>query len=227
MKILAEGIKKDYKLLPEFAFQLRCHDRVDDYYTMKFLSDIRPSFLYDIILSNKWNKMQKSMNAKNGPFMITVGKSGEFENYFMYKETDQRVKYTKPLIKKQMSKSEKYSGEVIVYLTASGFQIGKGIKKLIPEKSEVQNGSSQHMVWAQSNYPYSDINGKYSCFIFEPQDPNDHRKGYKLFVNSGPVGPILVVRKINPIFSSGLKLTSSQKVINDKDLPVWFFNPKN
>lgn len=81
--------------------------------------------------------MQKSMNAKNGPFLITLGKHGDQMNHFMYKDTDQRTKFVVPFIKKQMSKSEKMSGEVVIYLTESGFQIGKGIKKLIPERTEV------------------------------------------------------------------------------------------
>lgn len=37
VKILDDNIKNNYKLLPEFAFQLRCLDKDDDYYTMKFL----------------------------------------------------------------------------------------------------------------------------------------------------------------------------------------------
>ena len=49
-EILNTKVKTDYIVLPEFAYELRLQDNDEDYYTDKFLSDIRPSFLYDIII---------------------------------------------------------------------------------------------------------------------------------------------------------------------------------
>ena len=86
MEIL-EKIKttKEFKLLPEFAYYLRCQDDENDTYTHKFLQDIKPPFLFDIIVTNKWSKQNRNMTAKNGPFSMTVGKN---QNVFQYKDTD-------------------------------------------------------------------------------------------------------------------------------------------
>lgn len=101
-EFLKTKIKYDYQVLPEFAFELRQQDNEDDYYTEKYLSDIKPQFLYDIIISNKFNKTMKNMATRNGPFQLTVG---EFRNVFQYQETDQRTKKVDPFLKKNPSKS--------------------------------------------------------------------------------------------------------------------------
>lgn len=116
-------------MLPEFAYELRQQDTEDDYYTEKFLSDIKPQFLYDIIISNKYNKTMKNMATRNGPFRMTVG---EFHNVFQYRESDQRTKKTDPFLKKALNKKATFSGDVRISLTKTGFQIGNGIKKLLP-----------------------------------------------------------------------------------------------
>ena len=80
----------------------------------------------------------KNMATKNGPFQLTVS---EYHNVFQYFETDQRTKMIKPFLKKNLNKSNKYSGDVRISLTKTGFQIGNGIKKLLPQNMTVENRS--------------------------------------------------------------------------------------
>lgn len=117
-EFLDEKIKNDYTVLPEFAFQLRCQDTDTDLYTDKFLSDIKPAFLFDIIKSNKWTKHQRNMVAKNGPFILTAGAD---RNIFQYEETDQRRRYVRPFMKKNLHTNKKYTTDVMIYLTENGF----------------------------------------------------------------------------------------------------------
>lgn len=56
MNEILNKIKGQYRILPLFAFELRCQDNETNYYTKKFLHDVQPKFLYDVILSNKWKK---------------------------------------------------------------------------------------------------------------------------------------------------------------------------
>ena len=92
----------------------------------------------------------------------------------------------------------------MIYLTQNGFQIGKGIKKLIPAYVNIDSRSYQRMVWAQANYTHSPINGEYSSFVFKPTDPKDHSKGYNIYVSRGFEDAVLVSNKNNPIWSTSV-----------------------
>ena len=165
------------------------------------------------------------MVAKNGPFVLTVGSS---RNIFQYEESDQRKKYVKPFLKKTLHKNDKYTTDVMIYLTKQGFQIGKGIKKLLPQYMNIDTRSYQYMVWAQANYTHSPINGEYSQFIIKPVDPKDHSKGYTLFVSRGFQNSYLLTNKPNPIWSTSIICSKVEKHGHkNPDYNNWFFDKKN
>lgn len=81
------------------------------------------------------------------------------------------------------------------------------------------------MVWAQSTYSHSPINGPFSSFIIQPVNPNDHSKGYRLYVNRGNEKPYLIANKTDPIWYSGLICTNvNRHGKEDPEKNVWFFN---
>lgn len=84
------------------------------------------------------------------------------------------------------------------------------------------------MVWAQANYSHSPVNGPYSSFIFQPVDPKDHSKGYKLYVHKGFDPAYLIANRVNPMFYCGLSMSTRKSDGIDKpNHNTFFFNPKN
>lgn len=110
-------------------------------------------------------------------------------------------------------------------MTRTGFQLGRGIKKLLPAYDEIKSRSYQWMVWAQANYSYSPSNGPFSAFIFEPRDPEDASQGFRLYVNRGHESPVLIANKVNPFWFTKVICSNVRKHgIANPDQSTWFFD---
>lgn len=216
-------IKTNYRLLPEFAYELRCQD-LNDVYTPKFLGGLKPEFLYDVIMSNSWRPGEHKMHSTAGPYLMTVGKHN---NVLQYKVPTVKNKYVWPFIKTKMNKSETYDNEFTITLTNLGFQLGRGIFKFLPQNDEIHPRSYQWMLMAQGNYEHASAKGMCSAFIFDPVDPNNEETGYRLFVNRGEQNPYLLANKVNPILSTkAICSTVRRHGINNPDKNTWYFTNK-
>lgn len=215
--------KQQYQLLPRFAFWLRQLDDVQDTYSKKFLDDLKPEFLKQVILNNTWISDKRQMHTTFGPFELTVGRH---RNVFHYRVNEQKIpSYYWPFLKKKKNKSKNYENSVYIYLTEDGFQLGLGIMRLLPEYEIIHNRSYQWMVWANSNYQQTSVDCVYSKFIIEPFDHNDPESGYRLYVNTGKDSPVLIANKTNPIWSTKLLCSTVRRHgIFNPEKSTWFFD---
>lgn len=79
-------------------------------------------------MANKWSANQEQMIVEEPSFEMKVGVD---KNKFQYKVSVSDV-YSYPFIKKKLNNGSKFSNLVKIYLTKFGFQIGYGLKKLVP-----------------------------------------------------------------------------------------------
>ena len=137
--------------------------------------------------------------------------------------------YVWPFIKSSLNKTKKFSNEVKITLTERGFQIGHGMKKLLPEYDEIRHNSYQWMVWADNRYIQSPPDGVYCSFSFIPVNKTDHSHGYKIMVERGERNPYLLANRSNPWPWTKLICTSVKRHgTEDETKSVWFFDdPKD
>lgn len=113
-------------------------------------------------------------------YIMTVG---ENKNKFQYKSDAVAEQYNWPFIRKNFNEQQqKYSNKVKIYLTEYGFQLGYGVKRLVPYHFDVKQGSYEWMIWANRHFAMSPANGPYASFSFVPvdQETYDHKKGFRI-----------------------------------------------
>jgi len=153
---------------------------------------------------------------------MSVGKNG---NMLQFKSNTALDAMVWPFIKNKLQDKNKYSTEFNIYLRQNGFQIGKGIKTLLPEHEDVRSGSYQWMAWADSKYLKSPQEGAFSYLAIDPVDRNDHAKGYRLIIPRGEIKPRIISNRSNPLFWSRLIATTNHSHGTKEDQKsIWYIN---
>lgn len=93
-------------------------------------------------------------------------------------------------------------------MTMQGLRIGKGVKKLVTEYMQVDQGNYQWCVWADSRYKFCDTEN--TAWIMQPIDMNDPECNQFNIELSGKGArkPRLIANRANPRFYTKLIATT-------------------
>ena len=81
------------------------------------------------------------------------------------------------------------------------------------------------MVCAKAEYDKSPEDGPFSAFVIQPIDPENHDKGYNIYVNRGFWNAYLGVRKARFIFYTNVICSGMAKKVSAKEHKyIWYFD---
>ena len=105
-----------------------------------YLKGMKPEFMFEVIMSNKWNEKAMRMEpSKDHPWSAYIG-SQRCPLHFDVGE--QSGGYMWPFIKKKLSdKKDKYCNWVSFLLSPNGIQMVRGQRILLTEYGNVAKGS--------------------------------------------------------------------------------------
>ena len=134
-------------------------------------------------------------------FRMTVG-----ENKYAFQYYEGTRVYEWPFVKSYLKKN--YSNELQFQLTMQGLRICKGVKKLVTEYMQVEQGSYQWLVWADSRYKFCDTEN--TAWVVRPVQVHDRQcqKFHIELSGKGARKPRLISNRATPRFYTKLIATT-------------------